>query len=131
VSIEAQLPSSRGDAAVYRPFMPAIPEVDLQRIKRFCVEESPAEQADKVRVVHKVRGKSVTIFESRPPWDGRGAEWIDVPVAQLRYSPETTKWSLHWADRNSRWHPYEFIRPGSVTSLLEEVEKDTTCIFWG
>jgi hypothetical protein len=111
--------------------MAQIPDVDLERIKRFCAEESPAEFADQVRVVHKVRGKSVTLSESRPPWDGRGTEWIDVSIAQLRYSPETTKWSLYWADRNSKWHPYHFTRPGTVVSLLKEIKKDPTCIFWG
>ena len=111
--------------------MAAVPDVDLERIKRFCVEESPAKVADQVRVVYKVRGKSVTISESRAPWDGRGTEWTDQPLAQLRYSPQSTKWSLHWADRNSRWHPYDFIEPGAVASLLAEIKRDPTCIFWG
>ena len=113
--------------------MAAIPDVDLERIKRFCADESPAEHADQVQVVYKVRGKSVTISESRPPWDGRGTEWTDHPVAQVRYAPETHKWSLHWSDRNSRWHPYPYdlIRPGSLSSLLEEIKEDPTCIFWG
>src|SRR5690348_1192875 len=108
-----------------------MPDTDLEQIKRFCAEESPAEHADKVRIVYKVRGKSVTISESRPPWDGVGTEWTEQPVAQLRYSPETNKWSLHWADRNSKWHPYELRWPSSVSSLLREIKKDPTCIFWG
>jgi hypothetical protein len=111
--------------------MAAIPDVDLERIRRFCVEESPAEHSDQIRIVYKVRGKSVTISESRPPWDGRSTEWIDQPVAQVRYSPETNRWSLYWSDRNSKWHPYELIWPGSLAKLLVEIKKDPTCIFWG
>ncbi len=114
--------------------MTAIPDVDLERIKRFCAKESPAEFADQLRVVYKIRGKSVTLSESRPPWDGRGTEWIDVPFAQVRYSPETTDWSLYWADRNTKWHPYEQIRTigsGSLTSLLAEIDRDPICIFRG
>jgi hypothetical protein len=111
--------------------MVAIPEIDVERIKRFCADQSPAEHADKVRVVYKVRGKSVTISESRPPWDGRGTEWTNQPVAQVRYWPEENKWSLHWSDRNSKWHPYELIHPGSLSSLLLEIQQDPTCIFWG
>jgi hypothetical protein len=109
----------------------AIPDTDLEQIKLFCADESPAKVADQVRVVYKVRGKSVTISESRAPWDGRGTEWTEAPFAQLRYSPESTKWSLHWADRNDRWHPYDFIKPGTVSSLLAEIKRDPTCIFWG
>ena len=111
--------------------MGAIPDVDLERIKRFCAEQSPTELADELRVIHKVRGDSVTLAESRPPWDGRGGEWIDVPFAQVRYSPGTSKWSLYWADRHSRWHPYERVRPGSLAKLLLEIDEDPTCIFKG
>lgn len=115
----------------YRDVMGAIPDIYLERIKRFCAEQSPAEFADELRGVHKVRGASVTLAESRASWDGRGAEWIDVPFAQLRFSAETSRWSLYWADRNSKWHPYEDIRPGSLVKLLLEIDKDLTGIFKG
>lgn len=111
--------------------MPAIPDLDLERIKRFCHEQSPAEVAEHLRVVYSIRGSSVTLFESRPPWDGRGEEWTENPFAQLRYSAQTAKWSLYWADRNSRWHPYEEIAPGQLRNLLIEIDEDPTCIFKG
>jgi DUF3024 family protein len=109
----------------------AIPDIDLQRIKRFCADESPVEFAHQLRVVHTVRGNSVTLAESRPPWDGIGTEWIDVPFAQLRYSTQSTNWSLYWADRNSKWHPYDEIAPGPLSSMLAEIDEDPTCIFKG
>jgi hypothetical protein len=109
----------------------AIPYIDLERVKRFCAEQSPAEFAEQLRVVHTVRGNSVTLAESRPPWDGRGTEWTVLPFAQLRYSTQTTKWSLYWADRNSRWHPYDEIPPGPLSTLLTEIDDDPTCIFKG
>ena len=40
-------------------------------------------------------------------------------------------WTLFWADRNSHWHLYELINPGTVEELLDEIDKDSTCIFWG
>lgn len=77
-------------------------------------------------------GQSITLCETRPPWDGHG-EWTHVDIAQLRYRPDTSDWSLHWSDRNSRWHPYEHgnIQVGSVTDLLSEIKTDPTCIFRG
>ena len=84
-----------------------------------------------MRVEVGVRGKSVTIFESRPPWDKQGTEWSRLPIGQLRYDPATVWWTLFWADRNSRWHPYDLIDPGTVEELLGEVDKDPTCIFLG
>ena len=54
-------------------------------------------------------------------------------MAQLRYRPESRDWSLHWADRNGRWHPHadgnrQF---GSIVELLAEVDDDPTAIFMG
>lgn len=78
-----------------------------------------------------VRGKSVTLFECRPPWNREGTEWTRMPIGQLRFDPAATLWSLFWADRNDRWHPYELIDPGTVEHRLSEIEKDPMCIFWG
>ena len=84
-----------------------------------------------MRVDVGVRGKSVTIFESRPPWNGQGTEWSRNPICQLRFDPATARWILFWADRNSHWHLYELINLGTVEELLDEIDKDPTCIFWG
>jgi hypothetical protein len=54
-----------------------------------------------------------------------------VRVAQLRYSASTCQWSLYWADRNGRWHPYDDLDSGPVDKVLNEIEADPTCIFWG
>jgi hypothetical protein len=40
--------------------------------------------------------------------------------------------TLHWADRNSRWHSYDEIRIlSSLDRILQEIDDDPTCIFWG
>ncbi|HEY1652422.1 MAG TPA: DUF3024 domain-containing protein [Acidimicrobiales bacterium] len=111
--------------------MGAVPELDLLRIRKFCEGRIPPELRSKVRVEVGVRGKSVTLFECRPPWDGHGMEWTRQPISQLRFDRATARWTLHWADRNSRWHLYDFIDPGTVGELLAEIDKDPTCIFWG
>jgi hypothetical protein len=35
---------------------------------------------------------------------------------------------LVWADRNSRWHPYDLIDPGTVEELLGQIDK-SPCMF--
>lgn len=108
--------------------------MDLARVKRWCSNESPAGPADDLRVEYHVRGKSVTLCETRPPWDGRDGEWTHLDIAQLRYRPDTTDWSLHWSDRNSRWHPYDpdgYHVTGSAADLLAEVDRDPDCVFRG
>lgn len=52
-------------------------------------------------------------------------------TAQLRYDPASHDWTLYWADRNSCWHRYDDIDPGTADELLDEINQDPTCIFWG
>ncbi|MFF5322308.1 DUF3024 domain-containing protein [Janibacter hoylei] len=77
-------------------------------------------------------GATTSPSARRAPWAGEG-EWTHQPLAQLRYLPDERRWTLHWADRNSRWHEYHegnvFI--GSAAELLTEIDEDPTCIFWG
>ena len=109
-----------------------LPELDLARIANYCDTKVPVQVRDKIRIEHTVRGKSVTIFECRPPWpESVGPEWSRLPIAQLRFDPAIHVWTLFCADRNSRWHLYDFIEPGTVTELLAEIEADPTSIFWG
>jgi len=39
---------------------------------------------------------------------------------------------LFWRDRNQKWHKYDLVEPSSdVLVLLDEIDRDPTCIFWG
>ncbi|MGH8956870.1 MAG: DUF3024 domain-containing protein [Microbacterium sp.] len=53
-------------------------------------------------------------------------------MAQLRHDDRSGAWSLHCADRNGRWFPYDQINPSKdVGRLLGEIDSDPTGIFWG
>ena len=111
-----------------------VPDTDLRRIERFCSEQVPDRFQHEVRWETHVRGKSVTICETRAPWDGSSEEWSHDEVAQVRYRPDSYPWSLHWADRNGRWHPYDVHgshMAGSCAALLREIDADPTAIFKG
>lgn len=111
----------------------AVPETDLARIRRFCDEQVPPEMRDQVRVEHRVRGRTVTIVEHRPPWNlALGAEWTDTPQARMKYDEQTNGWTLYWFDRNSRAHLYDLLEPNQpIERLLAEYDDDPTCIFKG
>ena len=113
------------------PARQAVPELDVARIRAYCEGRAPARYRAEMRVEVTVRGKSVSIFDCRPPWHPSLTGWSRVPVAQLRYDGGSELWTLYWADRNSRWHLYDLIEPGSVVDLLAEIERDPTAIFWG
>jgi hypothetical protein len=109
-----------------------VPEADLRLVQQFCAYYWPAKFHEEVRGEYHLRGVQLTLCETRVPWDGKG-EWIHSPIAQLRYRTETTDWTLHWPDGDSRWHRYDEgnVSSGSVAQLLAEVEEDPTGIFKG
>jgi len=73
----------------------------------------------------------VTLFEQRPAFE-KPETWVESSIAQFRFNPLTREWTLHWADKNSRWHPYDKVGPTmNFEVLLTEVDKDPAGIFWG
>jgi len=96
----------------------------------FCDVAVPEEHREEKRVGFHIRSNAVTLYEERPHFEDR-AQWIQIPVAQFRYNHKTMEWILYCADRNSRWHDYEAGPTKNIRSLLQEVERDITGIFWG
>lgn len=76
---------------------------------------------------------AVTIVERRAPWrEDYGPDWSTSEIARLRYTAIRREWTLYWRDCNARWHRYDRIEPCSeITTLLQEIDSDPTCIFWG
>lgn len=111
----------------------SIPAPDLAVVQEYCANRLPPQYRDEVRVECTQRGTSLTISECRPPWSAElGPEWTRQPVAQLRYEPTDGRWTLYFADRNSRWHRYPDALPSChIESLLGEISTDPTGIFWG
>jgi len=74
---------------------------------------------DQVRVEADVTDRHVTIVECRPPWRADlGPEWTRFPIARLRYTKASKRWSLYWRDRNLRFHEYDRVSP---TDNVEEL----------
>lgn len=106
----------------------AVPELDLKRIARYCDAKVPSQYRDQLRVEHTIRGNSVTIIETRPPWDGSDNDWTRRPVAQLRHDGH--HWSLWWPDRNTRWHPVDAPSAPSPQPLLDLLDDPAQAPFW-
>jgi hypothetical protein len=97
----------------------------------YCQNKVPERVRDKLKIVYKIRGNKVTLVESRPFYMDPNT-WTESVVAQFRYDPGNTCWTLYCADRNSRWHCYEGLKPArNLADLLDEVDADPTGIFWG
>ncbi len=106
-----------------------VPDLDVAKLRRFCDRRVPARLRHQIRLEVELRGKSVTLIECRPA--PGGAHWSRLKVAQFRYQGDGT-WSLHWADRNNRWHKVEDVDDAlPMEVLLEELEDDPSGVFWG
>ena len=57
----------------------------MVRLRRWAEEKIPAHGRDELRLEVGVRGRYVTIFETRPPWHpDLGSDWTGHKVAHVR-----------------------------------------------
>lgn len=110
-----------------------LPGLDVAAIRHYCEQRVPPHALDQVRVEADVTDRTVTVVECRAPWrEDFGPEWTRRGIARLRYTAKRGHWALYWSDRNQVWHKYDRVAPTSdVLALLDELDRDPTCIFWG
>ena len=91
----------------------------------------PEHVRDKIQIKHKWEGNAVILFEFRPDW-GDPTIWREHYVAKFQFVHSQREWRLFYQDRNLKWRTYP-SRPSAKTfqTLLAEVERDKTGIFWG
>lgn len=102
-------------------------------VATYCATKIASEHADQIRIEHRIRGNTITIYECRPPWrEEFGPEWTSMRICAFEWDPETRLWTLYARDRNDRRLDYPYLDPApTVAPLLRELEDDPTCIFWG
>jgi len=110
-------------------------EIERQRIKKlvggFCKERIPDHQRCQVKVFYEVHGYDVKIIESRPCSMGSHL-WNENPIAKLQYDPDTLGWQLYSMRATGKWEKYAELKPTNrLQSLIDEIEKDPYCVFWG
>jgi hypothetical protein len=111
-----------------------LPDRDILAIRKWCDARVPPDARGQLRVEPDVGSTAVTIVERRPPWRPELASggWSSTAVARLRYTATRGLWTLQCADAEGRWHRYDSIGPTpSVATLLAEIDRDPTGIFWG
>ncbi len=112
--------------------LPALTKKQIEsKLARCCENRIPLRARNQVRLGFRFRGDSVTLFEERLRFRWSD-EWVTIVVAQFRFDPGTSQWTLYCAERNSRWHEYLDAEPTkNLDDLNEEVDRDPTGIFWG
>jgi hypothetical protein len=100
------------------------------KLTAYCNIRIPENIRDKIKMVFKISGNKLTLFESRP-FSADPSVWTQSPVAQFRFDERSMKWTLYSADRNSKWHIYPGIKPTAILEyLLQEVDNDPTHVFY-
>lgn len=91
----------------------------------------PEDLWPQVKVEADAEPRHVTIVEVRPPSDGIG-DHTRFPIARLRYTATTGRWSIYWRDRSLKFHEYDRKRPTrNVHALLQYIADSGDPIFWG
>lgn len=78
-----------------------------------------------------VEGNSIILFKRRPHYLYKN-KIVDSPIAKSRYLPVTREWQLYYMNRNLRWCKYWDDEPKKrFSTILNEIDRDPTGIFWG
>lgn len=100
-------------------------------LRAYCEKRVPPHVRHQVRMSYDFRANTVTLYEDRVGFRDP-SQWTHMPMAQFRHDPKSGAWTLYCADRNDRWHKYEPCEPSRrFETLLEEVDRDPTGIFFG
>ncbi len=102
-----------------------------QKLDAFIEKRLPIHARDEVRLTYGITGNQVTVTEGRSdPSLPQG--WTVDPIAQLRFNPDSTCWTIYFADRNSKWHRYEPAKPNrDFEQLVGVIDADLSGVFWG
>ena len=108
-------------------------DLERARIERvvggFCRSCVPSNQRPRRKVYDQVHGLAVEVMESRAAANQHVGS--DIPIARLKYDPETWEWSLFW--RNvKKWQIYRGFQPtGSLRLIIKILAEDPHSLFWG
>jgi len=113
----------------------AFSEIELKRIDNevggLCKKRSPAHIKNKLSLEYRIKGHEILIYERRPQWDNP-SNWIECPVAKIKYVRTSNVWQLFWQRANGKRVGYEPL-PFSedIKSLVEEIDSDPHGCFFG
>ncbi|MFP4486513.1 MAG: DUF3024 domain-containing protein [Campylobacterales bacterium] len=50
----------------------------------------------------------------------------------MTFDNDLMKWKLYWPNQHQKFFSYDSLSPKTeIKELLQEVDEDPTCIFWG
>ena len=113
----------------------AFSEIELKRIDNLvgemCRNLTNPEFKDELSLEYKVQGHDVVVFEKRPGY-GKHVGGMETDAAKIKYVRTKSEWRLYWMRQDLKWHGYEMLSSSKkLEDLVEEIEKDPFCCFFG
>lgn len=99
-----------------------------KRLDRFCAQEAN-HRLNPRQLSYRIEGLQVNLFEHRRCRQPR-QQPQQIPIAQLRYSPQLNQWTLHHQN-GEHWQLYLNINPSlDLGKLLNAIQQDPMGYFW-
>jgi hypothetical protein len=99
-------------------------------LEPLCTPHADPKVRAKLQYGYRFEGPAVVFFERRPHFET--GEWAEEDIAKFRYTKRTGLWSLSCQFRDLKWRAYEPLPfSDDLAELVEELERDPTCIFFG
>ncbi len=112
-------------------------EIEIANIERvvgafIARRRPPVNIRDKLDLGFRINGQSVEIFEIHAAWRGAPTKEIESPVAKTTYVRTQNVWKLYWMRQDLKWHGYDPLpEVRTIEEIVEEIETDPWCCFWG
>jgi Protein of unknown function (DUF3024) len=112
-----------------------LPEEDVALVRQYVDALNagmPQSVAGRMRYELDLYRNACTLLECAPlDFQDPNSGVVRIPFARLRFT-RSRGWELYWADRNSEFHIYDLVEPTQrIRKLLDEIDRDPTCIFFG
>ena len=101
------------------------------KLAAYCDNKVPKAIRDKLALSYKIERNSIILYEIRPHYQYKNRK-MECHIAKIKFLPIKREWQLYYQDRNSKWHKYWNYAPKKrISTIIKEIDRDPTCIFWG
>jgi len=98
-----------------------------KRLDNFCAQEAKRLLQPR-QLSYRIEGQQVNLFEIRHCLHNLQRQ--QIPIAQLRYSPQLNQWTLHHQN-GEHWQLYLNVSPSlDLGKLLTAIQQDPMGYFW-
>jgi len=103
-----------------------------RQLKEFIKSRRPEEHIrPELDIGYRITGQSFEVFEIRPRWKQPDITQ-EISIARATYVKSRNRWKLYWMRADLKWHRYDPLPDtNSLHDVLNEIDEDPYCCFWG